>query len=235
MKMDSLLFPNKPLPVTLVSKDRLFYDRYDYVICVKIPEISALRHKSHSGIDQELNHRHAWRCHVGSRNFGGSWRNYQRDITGEIRQNCHDFFSVLESMKDWKAWYSQDWAYVYSSDLSLLREIEKLDYATPVHLRKVSVDRERDTLLIKNSPYSARSYLRPQKLTETEAESMRNLLLSQQEIRLSPSLAQWVKEKKWCYVRENYFIDHNNNGIELMLSLVSQRPIRKTMAIKHHK
>jgi hypothetical protein len=199
-----------------------------------MPEVSVLRHKSHLVVARELDHRSSWRGYLGSRNFGGSWYGHRREITAEIRDNCHEFLNFLESRQNYKAWYSQDRAYIYSNDLLLLREIESLPYVTPIDLKKAVIDQERDTVLVRSSSYSKRSYFRCRKLTESESTALRKFLSQQQDIRLSPSLQQWVNSK-WSYVRENYFIDHNDTGIELLLALVATHPIRKTVTIKHDK
>lgn len=234
-QMDTWSSANRLLSIRRVSKDRLFYDQYEYVICVKMPEVSVLRYKTHRAINQELDYRQTWRGNLGARNFGGSWHSHhQRTITEEIRENCHEFLDFLESCQDYKAWYSQDWVYIYSNDLALLRKIESLPYVIPVDLKQAIVDQERNTILVRSSSYSKRSYFRSWKPTESEARALRNFLSQQQDLRLSPSLQQWIKSE-WSYVRENFFIDHNDNGIELLLSLVANRPIRKTVTIKHDK
>ena len=233
--MDTWSFDGIPKSIKIVSRDRLFYDRYEYGICVKLPEVSVVRNRSHASIDLELNHRQDWRGRLGSRNFGGSWRSHQRVITPEIRQNCHAFLDMIDSGSDNKTWLSQDWAYIYSNDLEFLRQIENLPYLVPVELRRAVVDQERDTVLVRSSPYSRRSYFRAYKPSDAECDALRNLLSQQQDLRLSPSLKQWVDNTGWSYVRENFFIDHNGEGIELMLALIATRPIRKTVTIKHDK
>lgn len=233
--MDTLSLSNHPLKIQEISRDRAFYDQFEYVICVKIPEVSALRHGTHHGIDLELDNRQNWRGRLGSRNFGGSWRSYQREITDLERKQCHDFLDFLESHTGYKTWYSQHWAYIYSNDLSMLRQIESLPYLIPTELRRAIVDQERDTILVKSSPYSHRSYFREWRATDKEVHAIRNLLAIQQDVRLSPSLREWVDQGKWNYIRQSFFIDHDGNGIELMLALVATRPIRKTVTIKHHK
>lgn len=217
-----------------VSRDRLFYDQYEYVLCVKMPEISVLRNQSHAGIDLELDHRQNWRGNLGARNFGGSWRSHQREITPEIRGNCHAMLDFMQSYSDYKMWLSQDWAYIYSNDLDFLRRVESLPYLVLVEFRRAVVDQERDTVLVRSSPHKKRSYFRACKPTESEAQALRNFLRQQTDIRLSPSLQSWI-DSKWLYMRENFFIDHDGHGIELMLALIATRPIRKTVTIKNDK
>jgi len=235
MKMDTSSSTRRLLNIQLVSKDRPFYDQYDYVLCIKMAEISSLRYRSHVGIDQDLDHRQSWRGNLGSRNFGGSWRSHQRQITPEIRQDCHALLDFLQDHDTYKIWFSQDWAYIYSNDLEFLRRVETLPYLIPVDLRRAVVDQERDTVLVKSSAYTRRSYLRSWKPTESEATTLRNFLAQQEDLRLSPSLDDWVKREKCQYLRENFFIDHHGTGIELMMALILSRPIRKTVTIKHHK
>jgi len=235
MKMDTSSSTRRLLNIRPVSKDRLFYDRYSHVLCVKMAEVSTLRYRSHEDIDQELDYRQSWRGNLGSRNFGGSWRSHQRQITPEIRENCHALLDFLEEHENYKIWFSQDWAYIYSNDLDFLRRLESLTYVMPTELRKAVVDQERDTVLVKSSTYTHRSYLRDWKPTESEATTLRQFLAQQEDLRLSPSLSDWVSNQKWQYLRGNFFIDHHGKGIEVMLALILPRPIRKTVTIKHHK
>jgi hypothetical protein len=235
MKMDMSSSARRLLNIKLVSKDRPFYDQYDFVLCIKQAEISVLRSKSHAAIDMELDHRQSWRGQLGSRNFGGSWRSHQREITPEVRDNCHALLDFLQKESGYKIWFSQDWAYVYSNELSFLRKVETLPYLTPVELRRAVVDQERNTVLVKKSVHSRRSYLRSWKPSESQADSLRKFLANQEDVRLSPSLQDWISNDRWHYVRENFFIDHDDDRIELMLALILPRPIRKTVTIKHHK
>lgn len=235
MKMDTSSSTRRLLNIQLVSKDRPFYDQYDYVLCVKMAEVSTLRYRSHVGIDQELDYRQSWRGNLGSRNFGGSWRSHQRQITAEVREDCHALLDFFQAHDDYKIWFSQDWAYIYSNDLDFLRRVETLPYVTPVDLRRAVVDQERDTVLVKSSAYTRRSYLRSWKPTESEATALRRFLVQQEDLRLSPSLSDWVHHHKFQYLRENFFIDHHGKGIEVMLALILPRPVRKTVTIKHHK
>ena len=234
MKMDMLSSDRRPLRLGLLSRGRPFYGQYDYVLCVKMPEVSALRHKSHQAIDQQLDRRQAWRGQLGSRNFGGSWRGHEREITSEIRHHCHALLDVVESAAH-KAWFSQDWAYVYSNDIGYLRRIELLPYVWPHELRQAGVGQQRDSVLVRSSTHTYRNYFRACKPTEPESLALRHLLRQQQDIRLSPKLQHWVADVQEKYLLENFFIDHDGHGIELLLSLVSDRPIRKTLGIKQHK
>lgn len=235
MKMATSASARRLLNIRLDSRDRPFYDQFDYVLCVKMAEISTLRHRSHVGIDQELDFRQSWRGNLGGRNFGGSWRSHQREITPDVREDCHALLDFLQAQNNYKIWFSQDWAYIYSNDLDFLRRTEALPYLTPVDLRRAVVDQERDTVLVKSSAYTRRSYLRSWKPTESEADALRRFLAQQEDIRLSPSLADWVYNQQWQYIRENFFIDHHGKGIELMLALILPRPVRKTVSIKNNK
>lgn len=234
MKMVTLSSDRRPLSLRLLSRDRPFYDQFDYVLCVTMPEVSAVRHNNHQAIDQQLDRRQLWRGQLGSRNFGGSWRGHEREITSEIRKHCHAFLDVMESAAH-KTCVSQDWAYVYSNDVGYLRRIEMLPYVRPHELRQAVVDQERDTVLLRSSTHTHRSYFRACKPTDSEARAVRSLLSQQQHIRLSPALQQWMADVQQKYLRENFFIDHDGHGIELLLSLIFHRPIRKTLAIKQHK
>lgn len=196
-----------------------------------MPELSSLRGLDHAEIDRLIAYRNTWK--VRNPNFGGSWRARRQEITDEEKANCHLLCDFLLARQDqFKLTISTDWAYVYSNSLSLLRELEALDYVLPLNLKQAVIDRPRDTLLIRNSQHQLRSYFRAQRITHEQKTNLSNFLKNQTDVRLGPGLAEFISDnQKYHYMNDNNFIDHDGQGILLMLEMVLPRSIRKTVKL----
>jgi len=221
--------PIKTLDVQSISRDRLFYDRYEYCFNFRMAEADTLRELDHAKIDQIIDYRNSLQ-HV-TPNFGGSW--HRKTMISNIqRERCHIVCDLLLDMPDLKLVLSRDWVYVYNNDLFALRQLEKLEFVEPLSMTHVTVDRPRDTLLIRNSTYDYRSYFRARKIDIRTKDSLCRFLKDQQDIRISPGL-QGFLSPDWKYhgLSDHYFIDHNETGVLLMLELILPRAIRKTLGI----
>ena len=221
---------NRRLNIKTVSKDRLFFDQYEYCFNFKLEEMSALRELDHAYIDRELDYRSNWRSR--NPNFGGSWRGHRGEITAENRTNCHTLCDYLLAKQDYKLVIYNDWGYVYSSDLTMLRDMEQLEYLTPASLKQVRLDIPRDSILIKSSEHEWRSYFFAGRMTAEQKESLRNFLDNQSDIRIGPGLKRFLSGRQaHHYINDNAFIDHNGQGIIMMLGLILPRAIRKTLKL----
>jgi len=195
-------------------------------------EISALRQLDHALINKVLDKRDFYRR---SSNYSGRWRGHDQAITGEIRENCHSMCDFLQAQKDYKIMLIQDWGYLYTNNLELVRSMERLAYITPRELKQVSVDLARDTMLIRNSTHQYRSYFRTAKINSDQKNKLCNFLLNQDNIRMSPMLNKWPKNTKHYYIEYIFFIDHDNISLPTMLSLIQPDCIRKTVRLVRYK
>jgi hypothetical protein len=222
------------LKISPVSKDRLFFDQYEYCLNFKLEELSALRELDHAHIDRELTHRSSWRQR--NPNFGGSWRGRRGDITDQHRTDCHSLCDYLLAQQNYKIVIYGDWGYVYSSDLSMLRNMEQLSYLKPANMKHAITDIPRGSILIKSSQHEYRSYFRAGRVTAQQRESLRNFLANQQDIRTGPGLQRLLNNTQTHhYINDNMFIDHNGQGIVMMLELILPRAIRKTLTLVRDK
>ena len=192
--------------------------------------MSALRELDHAYIDRDLDYRSSWRSR--NPNFGGSWRGRGGEITTEHRTNCHALCDYLLTKQDYKLVIYNDWGYVYSSDLAMLREMEQLEYLTPASMKQVKLDIPRDSILIKSSEHEWRSYFFAGRMTAEQKESLRTFLANQTDIRIGPGLKRFLYTfQKHHYINDNAFIDHNGQGIITMLGLILPKAIRKTLKL----
>lgn len=129
-----------------------------------------------------------------------------------------------------KLMISGSWAYVYSDDLDFLERLSLLEYTNYPSLKKITVNRPKGTVLLKNSAHSLRTYFADIWLTANEKESIVAFLTSQADIRLSPALDRWCKNNT-LWSQRNHFIDYSLASFPLSLQLINPRLIRKTMTI----
>jgi hypothetical protein len=99
---------------------------------------------------------------------------------------------------------------VYTNEPELFSEIiaavPGLKY--PTYTQAV-IDRPRDTICLKESAYTHRTYLRSVVVNEQQKRSISNLLTKQEGIRLSPGLQDWILHTNWRNWTESYyFVDH---------------------------
>jgi hypothetical protein len=170
----------------------------------------------------------------------GSWlRAWAKvDITDQDVTNLHTMCYFLNNDKrDRKLVISGDIVYLYTTDLSLVRDVRALPYVKdPVHTQVVRVG-DPNTVRMKNPRYAYRTYLRGRVLTPEQITSLSSFITAQEDIRPSPTLRWFLKNEHGRSTRtfEYYFIDHNDHGSITMLGLIVAGIIRKTVPIQADK
>jgi hypothetical protein len=122
---------------------------------------------------------------------------------------------------------------VYANEPELFTEIidavPGLKY--PAYTQAV-IDRPRDSIRLKESAYSHRTYLRSVVVNDQQKRSISQLLRNQEGIRLSPGLKSWASNTSWRgWTESYYFVDHTDAGWMTMLSLVYPGLIKNTIQI----
>ena len=122
---------------------------------------------------------------------------------------------------------------MYANEPELFTEI--IDHVPglkyPTYTQAV-IDRPRDTICLKESAYTHRTYLRSVVVSDQQKRSIGQLLRNQEGIRLSPGLKDWVSKISWRgWTESYYFVDHTDTGWMTMLSLVYPGLIKNTIQI----
>jgi hypothetical protein len=224
---------NSNLKFKKISKDRLFFNRFQYGISFELDEVNAITSLDHEEIDDIIERRIAWReVSIQRWNNGGKNTIMSRrwkDITGDTLQNLHDLCDVLlNTSSEHKLVTSARDAWVYTNDLEFIKQLSKLSMLENIKYRQAVIDRPRDTVLLKNPKHQHRSYFATAKLTLEEKMQLRNFLNNQKEIRCSPGLIAWF-DLSFHRTQDYFFIDHNGKNWLLMLALVRPGLVRKTV------
>ena len=223
---------NLNLKINTESRNKKYYDKYQYCLQFYFPELSALRGKTHSSVDHALDGR-LWARQV---NFGGSWlmRSDIPQITDELRSDCHLLCAFFINVpNDFKLTISMDTGYFYTNHLQDITDLLNFPQVMMEQLREAVVDIPKDTIVIKNSKYLLRTYFKSQHLSNNEQKNnLKKLLLNQSNIRLSPGLDEWFTKYEFSkYIAENYFVDYNDIGIITLIRLVCPVKIKHTLNI----
>jgi len=224
------------------SRDRLFFDQYQYVLSFRLRSVNCLRglgkyndtegiKNAHLTVDSRFEHRNR------VRNYGGNWAANPSGNIGQTQHNIHALLDVLtEKLSNNHMTVTVDYAYVYSNDLDWLTKIAALPYLNFVKLREAVVDRPRDTVYLTQSEYTNRSYFRECWITAETKVVLRGFLNNQENIKLSPSLGTWINKdynhnNGRALLARHYFFDHNSDKIPFMLSLAAPKLIRCTLQV----
>ena len=241
MTMATSSFPStlSSLPTKAVKRTGPWYGKFDYCLTFRLDEAATLRNLNHSHIDRILEIRAGWGRRMITTNYGGSWRGswVPLNITDETKKNLHemcDFFQQEKSQH--KIMIASDWIHVYTNDLDLLGRISGLPFLSRdrMYFSHHSTVGEPGTVYLKRARHQHRSYFRHFKQELEQANHLRKFLVAQENIRMSPSLQDWLQQDSRT-LYEYFFIDHDDTGVLIMLGLLDPRIIRKTLRISTDK
>ena len=220
-----------------VTKDRLFYSRFQYCLGFSLDEVTCLRELDHTNIDDLIQRRKQWQEVAQQRWINGRQnttilRRRWKDITEKTVTDLHSVADVLVATKaEFKLVVSVHQGYVYTNDLDLLAKLDGMPELTCKTYTQAQIDRPENTIRLKKSNYNFRSYFRARHLSAQEKQQLVNFLNTQQDfIRTSPAMMQWVQEP-FTRLQDYYFVDHDSPQWLTLISLVCPGIIRKTMQI----
>jgi hypothetical protein len=236
--MDTLSLTQSTPKFNPVSKDRLFYDRFEYNIGFYLDEVSCLRDLAHDSIDDNVQRRVKWReiarvrwANLPQREqfgIGGNWN----EITETTVEDLHALAELLlTAPTEFKLVVSVNQAHVYTNDLILINRLDRMPQLRYKTYGQAVVSRPKNTIQLKNPRHQLRSYFRPITLTTQQRDQLAAFLENQQaHIRLSPALKEWAA-LPFTRLQDYFFVDHDTNTWLTMLNLVVPGVTRKTMHI----
>lgn len=221
----------------LVPKPRhrtdLYYGLYRYCLRGYQAEFHCLRELSHARIDNIMGARREWGRKIQLRQ-PGSWYWAALDITEQDVANLHSMCDfLLEDDRERKLVIAGSWFYFYTNDFDFVRDVMALSWLDQdrLELTQVELFGQPDTIVRHEPRHRMRSYLRSMILDDRKREILGALMGQQEQIRLSPSLKQWIDHPRWNRIMDHHFIDHDDSSILTLLALIEPRLIRKTVLI----
>lgn len=220
-----------------ISKDRWFYDQYQYSLGFWLDEVNCLRVLSHEHVDQMIQRRQQWReiaqqrWNQGQRQHSILGRRYQA-ITEHTVADLHELTQhLLDAVNPFKLVVTVNQAHVYTNDLDLIAQLQAMPALKYQTLSQAVITRVRDTVQLKRSRHALRTYLRQVKITAEQKQKLVEFFHAQRpNVRLAPSLTAWM-DNPYLRTQDYFFVDHDSASWPTMLALVQPGVIRKTQAI----
>lgn len=224
---------NSNLDLKQVESDKLFYGEWRYCAKVVLPEISVLRYMpGEDEMIELLDQRQDWRDSMWARSNKHYSGHYRRKITMQDKARLCQFRQfLLDNKVPYKFVVSSHQAWIYTNSQDLLQQIKDLDCVQSCELSCMNITRPRNTIVMRNPMHRYRTYLRPLKFNDIEKNNLRAFLSQQKDLRIGPSLTEWLEKPSWLRTQDHFFIDHNDTGYDLMLSLIKPNIIYRTKQI----
>lgn len=221
------------LKVKPVETSQLFFGQYKYSIRFDLPELGVIRGLNLDSIDEIVKERNRWRQE--SKRLYGYVTN-PRAIDNAMKQNLRDMCELLLLHRDQiKVVISFDRGYVYTNNFDLVKRIAGEQMLDKVQVREATTVCAPGTLVRIDPQWSHRTYFKSRAINETQRKSLVEYLRSRENVRLSPGLTAWVKDRTngwWInWTHAHFFIDHNNDGEVLFLNMVSPNITGRTLQI----
>lgn len=216
---------SKRIKIQSDSRDRLYFEQWQYSIAIVQSRISDIR-----GLDRAATQRLI--------EYKSASKFLQGRYTPEVIKNIYttlDFF--INETEPFKLTLSGNWAYIYTNDDAFAQRL--VAACSGIHLRHVKqakITQPRDAVLLNESKFAYRTYLRPMWIDDQQITNLDNFFAAQTDNNVGPckSFQRFLKSNanyKSHWLASHYFVDHNDPGYPLMLSLVVPRMVRKTLPI----
>jgi hypothetical protein len=162
------------------------------------------------------------------------FNNYTTEVIDNIL-NTLKFFK--QEQQPFKLTLSSNWVYVYFNDADMISRFEtQCPYAKIRFAKQAEVSKPRDVVLLKDTKYAYRTYFKSRWVEAHELTALDNFFTAHHEDNIKPcgSFKKFLKSNKKYrshWLADHYFVDHNDSGYPLMLSLVLAKGVRKTLPI----
>jgi hypothetical protein len=191
-------------------------------------EAGCLRTLDHTSINRTVAVRRSWV------ERSPDYYSSNRAITDDMVQNLHAMCDVLTNTQhQHKLIVESNYIRVYTNNCQLFNEITQAVPALHyVNHTQAVIDRPRNSIKLKESTYTHRTYFRSARMSDQQKRSISQFLRNQDTIKLSPGLKNWALYSEWRSGTESYyFVDHNDTAWMTMLSLIYPGLIKNTIQI----
>jgi len=204
-----------------VNRDRLYWDRYQYVINFHLPWAGKLR-----GL------------------FKPRWTNYRPDYLrlagprdAESIRNVQAVVALLLSHKDqYRSVITCDWLNIYTNNIELVNQLVPLIPATGNRpgFHRCAITRDRDVVVLNRTRHQYRTYFNSISLDQLEKERLLKFVNNRGDyFRITNGFRHRLEsEFSWCNLTRSNFLDHHDANDALMLSLVLPGIVRMTVPIQ---
>jgi hypothetical protein len=202
---------------TLDRRSELYYRKWQYVVSFGLDKFFITRR-----LDP-----HAVNYH---QNISG-WR--FASMTPEHLNDVRSWISFMRSTKyPFKQVCGYNWGYVYTNDKQLVDDICVLPYLKTISVKEALICRPTDSIVLANSPYRLRTYMRDLRLNSSDVPALSDYVLSQP-WRVGPGFEKMLLESdgRYHYCRRYYFVDHNDERDTMLLNMITPGIVGRTLPI----
>jgi len=200
----------------------LFYDQFEYGICISLPEAGVLRAKTKTELVKSIAYRNSSRY---------TWK---EQIAGDVLTNILAAFDEIDCVRDRiKLVISFNIMYIYSNDVGILQQLADLPYIAFNNAVQAVVDRPRDVIVINAPKFRYRSYFKERYIEPEDRDRLLNFIdLRKDTFKITYTLRAHLKKNRWHWMQRHHFVEHNDPKDITMLSLVVPGLIRKTLPVQ---
>jgi hypothetical protein len=208
------------------TRSSLYFNEYKHCLKFYLPNVYALRYRSHWKIDQILEYN-------AKRNFnwGGSWRSLEDEFSRDSEE-LHELLYLIEDIAEsCKLTVQRHHGYLYTNDCSVIETVSDLEYISNIQCKSVELTAA-GTMKLKNPQHDYRTYFKSQRIQQEDKTRLAQFINAQTAIRPGPGFKDFLDSwTNYCYVQQNHFLDHNDMGVLTMLQLVCPIKIKKTLEL----
>jgi hypothetical protein len=202
-----------------VGRDRLYWDRFQYVMDFQLPWSSRMSRIFRS-----------WPVSTLAMQYDPS---SSADMSRV--QNVQAVATVLLSFKDrCRTMITGDWVNLYTSDLMLLEQLSQMTGLVKKRYHRCVITRERDSVILRKTQHQYRTYFNQMCLDRPEKQRLLNFVNNRGDyFRITPGFRRRLESDwSWCNLDRTNFLDHHDSGDALMLNLVLPGIVRMTVPIQ---
>ena len=205
------------------SRDRLYFDQWEYAFSCWLKEAHTLRHRNEADMVKYVHQRLSW----------PHWQpRYAGEVVPDLKTALAHINSIVEPCK---IVVSGHWISIYTNDPSVASGLISACPFTQQHrLKQAVVDRPRDTVLLLEPTHKLRSYFKSQQFPGTKIPALREFFAAQgTAIKPSPAMQLFLRGS-WQgnhWLPDHYYVDYDEPVYATMLALIMPRPFRKTVPI----
>lgn len=205
------------------SRDRLYFDQWEYAFSCRLKEAHTLRHRDEAELIKYVQQRLTW----------AAWGpRYDDNVVHDLKTALAYINSIAEPFK---IVVSGHWISIYTNDRSVADGLIAACPFTQNHkLKQAVVDKPRDTVLLLEPTHKLRSYFKSQQFPGTKIPALREFFAAQGDaIKPSPGMQLFLRGT-WSgnhWVPDHYYVDYDDPVYATMLALIMPRPFRKTVPI----
>ena len=211
------------------SRDRLYFDCWEYALSFWLKEAHTLRHRDEAVMIKYIQRKISWPGFAVPRY---SATRYDDDVVPNLRTALAYINGISAPFK---IMVSGHWVSIYTNDPSLADDLIAACPFTQKHrLKQAVVDRPRDTVLLFEPTHKLRSYFKSQQFPGTKIPALREFFAAQgNAIKPSPAMQLFLRGT-WQgnhWLPDHYYVDYDDPQYATMLALIMPRPFRKTVPI----